>query len=215
MRVIFLFLFFLVELSPVFAQQGHSVTYQNVEDRYAPITFNGEKRRLPPIVDRLVFNDSLSFCYRIMPDTRDQLKKATIFGDKLVHHAMLYNSNTNLSYSEVAWPKGKQEYLIQGEQKNEDWQFLSGKKEILGYQCRGALLVNEKKDSTLVWFTDSIPKPFGPYTFFGFTGLVLEVYQQPWGTHLRATKIETGIFRVVMPKEGILISLEEYRKLKR
>jgi GLPGLI family protein len=67
----------------------------------------------------------------------------------------------------------------------------------------------------MVWFTDSIPQSFGPFTYFGFPGLVLEVYDQVRTRHLVATKIETGPYRVVLPQKGIIISSENFYKLKR
>jgi len=121
MRIAILFVCFLVEWSSAVSQNGYSVTYHSVEDKYLPITLNGEKRLLPRITERLVFDDSMSFCYRIMPTIKDPLKKANIFGEKLVHHALIYNLSTHLSYSEVAWPKGKKKYLITGELKKEKW----------------------------------------------------------------------------------------------
>jgi GLPGLI family protein len=212
MRSVFSFILIFYTVTGL-AQHGYSVTYR-YDDRYFPITFDGQKRSLPALKDRLIFNDSLSFCYRI-PDGGDPLRKKTIVGEKLVHHALIYNARTKYYYSEVAWPKGKQEYLISDTLKNENWLFYNDSKEILGFRCRPALRVSEKNDSTLVWFTDSIPKPFGPFMYLGFPGLVLEVYEQQYGTHLIAAKIESGFYQVLMPKEGIIISPEDFRKLKR
>lgn len=209
------FVFFLLFLytATCLAQEGYSVIYKS-DDRFFPVTFNGERRVMPTIRDRLVFTDSLSFCYRI-PDGKDPFKKSTVFGDKMYHHALIYNFTTNQYYSAVAWPKGKQEYLIKDSLKNDNWDFLNATKEILGFHCHSALYINPNKDSTLVWFTDSIPKPAGPYLYIGFPGLVLEVYDQSTARHLIATSVEKINLQITMPKEAIIISPEEFRKLKR
>ena len=88
--------------------------------------------------------------------------------------------------------------------------FLNDIKEILGYRCRSVLHVNEKNDSTLIWFTDSIPKPAGPLDYFGFPGLVLEVFDQVRGWHILAGKVERGAFGVTMPKGTMIIPREDY-----
>ena len=104
----------------------------------------------------------------------------------------------------------KEKYLIEDSIKNENWLFFDDSKQILGFPCRPALFVNEKNDSTLIWFTDSIPKPAGPLMYFGFEGLVLEISDQVRGWHIVATKIEKDIFGVTMPKQGIIISRQDY-----
>lgn len=203
--VIFLLQILLTAVS--YAQDGYSVIYK-YDDRVSPITINGEKRILPGVSDRLVFNDSLSFWYR-MPQGNDPFRKKITFGNKLIHHAILYNFNTNVFFSEVAWPKGKK-FLIQDSIRNENWIFLNDVKEILGYRCRKALYVNEKNDSTLIWFTDSIPKPAGPLNYFGFPGLVLEVFDQVRGWHIVASKVQSGAFGVTMPKNIAIILRKDY-----
>lgn len=210
-RTIFLSLL-LICAKGLLAQQGYSVIYQ-YNDRVAPITFNQEKRYLPGPKFRLVFDDSLSFYYYI--PNGDPYKKKKIFGEKLLHHARIYNAVTNYYYDEVDWPKGAPQYLVTDTMKRETWAGYEDSKIILGYSCRPALYVSQKNDSTLVWFTDSIPKPFGPTGYLGFPGLVLEVYDQRSGQHITAKKIVSGDFRVVMPKEGTLISPEEFRKRKK
>lgn len=190
-----------------FAQDGYSVVYK-YDERLSTITINGGRRTLPGLSDRLVFNDSLSLWYRI-PQGNDPRRKNKNFGNKLIHHAILYNFNTNLYYHEVAWPKGK-EFLIRDSVRNQNWLFLNDIKEILGYRCRSVLHVNEKNDSTLIWFTDSIPKPAGPLDYFGFPGLVLEVFDQVRGWHILAGKVERGAFGVTMPKGTMIIPREDY-----
>lgn len=157
---------------------------------------------------KIVFTDSLCFSYYI-PGS-DPLKKATLYGEKLMHHAMLYNKNSNMVYSEVNWPSKKDKYLVADTSKKFNWIFWDDMKLVLGYKCKPALTINEKNDSTLVWFTPEIPEPYGPAGFYGLPGLILEVYDQRWNMNYFAEHIEKGFFSVVFPTEGKIISIKDY-----
>lgn len=212
LRFLFFALFTLgAKLLP--AQEGYSVLYQH-DNRIAPVTFNGEKRIIKGPVDRLVFRDSLSLCYRLA-DGVDPYKKKKVFGEKLIHHAIRYMAGQNVYYSEVAWPASKSKVLIRDTLKNENWTFLSENKLILGQLCSAALRVNERGDSTLVWYSSSIKQPFGPFLYMGFPGLVLEVSDQSNGWHLVATKLVPGDFIVRMPGEATIVEAKDFGKTKR
>lgn len=206
------FVLLLLVSKNIYSQSGYSVQYSFTFFKpVLNITVQGTIRDVPTdfvAADRLVFNDSLSFCYRIV-DGKDPLRKKTVF-DKIVHHAVLYSRPDNKLYDEVAWPPGKGKYLVYDTAKNENWVFGDGAKEIAGYTCKSALLVNEKNDSTLVWYSTAIGLPFGPNYFTGFPGLVLEVYDQQRRTHWLATKIEKGNYDVVIPAKAIICSRKAY-----
>ena len=72
MRTLFIFIQILFAATCL-AQDSYSVIYK-YENRFSSITVNGEKNVFPALSDRLVFNDSLSFWYRI-PQGGDPLKK--------------------------------------------------------------------------------------------------------------------------------------------
>ncbi len=210
------FLFLLGNILQTSGQVGYSV-YYNRNDVYSPISFNGEKKRLQTADHKLVFSDSLSFFYSIA-GAKDPLKGEEVYGSKLMHHAMLYNKNSDLVYSEVnGYPTKKDKYLVVDSSTKYDWIFLDDTKMLLGYKCKPALVVNEKNDSTLVWYTPEIPQPFGPMGLVGLPGLILEVYDQRYGIHMFAEWVEKGNFSVVFPTEGLIISRKEYlaaRKMK-
>lgn len=194
-----------------YCQNGYSVHYSFTFFKSVNIPVKGVPTDVAndfEATDRLVFNDSFSLYYRIV-DGKDPLRNKTVF-DKIMHHAMLYSLPDNRLYNEVAWPPGKGKYLVYDTAKNENWVFGDGTKEIAGYTCNQALLVNEKNDSTLVWYTTEIKVPFGPGLFAGFPGLVLEVYNQQGHTHWLAAKIEKGNYSVVMPGKAIICSRKEY-----
>ena len=194
--------------SPGFSQEGYSVTYK-YDGKLFPITFNGEKRSIDGPVDRLIIDDSLSFWYRLQ-NGYDPLRKKKILGEQLKHHAIFYNFNSNKYHSVVAWPTKKNAFLIEDSIKVENWIFLQDEKEILGYKCRPALRVGENNDTTLVWFSDSIPLSTGPFIYIGFPGLVLEIFDQLRGWHILATKIQKGDFKVMMPIDIKIIPRSAY-----
>ncbi len=215
MMRIYFFIASIVHFTFVSAQ-GYRITYER-DNAMKPLMVQGKPMIFSNFKERLVFRDTLSFCYGIKDDADQMKKKDTLYGEKLIHHGIIYNSNSRVYFSEVAWPAGAKKYLIFGKPAEDIWTFGTETKTILGYECRSALHVDKNNDSVLVWFTPSIPNPFGPNMYFGFSGLVLEVFDQRGGRglHIIATKIESGPYRVVMPAKGELIASEEYRKLRR
>lgn len=206
------FVFILLHLSVFsFAQGGYAVIYKR-EDIYFPIKINGEKRKVPLNDNLLVFSGSLSLYYYVAGG--NPLKKRKVFGEKLIHHALLYNKTSDTVYSEVNWPRKKDKYLIADTSAKFNWIFPDDMKLVLGYKCKPALMVNEKNDSTLVWFTPEIPEPFGPAGYIGLPGLVLEVYDQRSNLHLFADRLVKDFFTVVFPSEGKIVTKKEYWEIR-
>jgi GLPGLI family protein len=211
-KIVNTFLFFVLCLSiKATAQTGYAVVYKR-DDVFLPMTIQGEKRRIPLPDNLLVFSDSLSLYHFVSGG--NPIKKKRLFGEKLIHHAMLFNKNTDTVYSEVNWPPGKNKYLIADTSIKYDWKFPNSTKLVLGYQCKPALYVNTKNDSVLLWFTTEIAEPFGPANYIGLPGLVLEVYDQRNGLHIFADKLVKDNFKVVFPKEGRVLSKEEYWEIR-
>ncbi len=210
MKLFIVFIFLHLSFSS-FSQGGYAVIYKR-EDIYFPITFNGEKRKVPLNDNLLLFSDSFSLFYYVAAG--NPLKKRKVFGEKLIHHALLYNKKTDIIYSEVNWPRKKNKYLIADTSAKFNWVFRDDMKLVLGYKCKPALMVNEKNDSTLVWFTPEIPEPFGPAGYFGLPGLVLEVFDQRSNLHLFADKLVKDSFSVVFPAEGKIVSKKEYWEIR-
>lgn len=212
MRPFFLLASFFI-CTCIYAQEGYSVHYQH-DNRIAPVTINGENKIIKGAVERLIFRDSLSLSYRLA-DGYDPYKKKNVIGEKMVHHAILYNAKQEVYYSEVAWPANKPKLLIRDSLKNETWTFLPDTKAILGHLCASALRINERGDSTLVWYSKTLSQSFGPFLYMGFPGLVLEVFDQSRGWHLVATKLVPGDFVVRMPAEATIVEAKDFGKTKR
>lgn len=210
MRCLTLFIQLLVA-SICLGQDEYSVIY-NFDDQVLPFTINGREKIISGRKVRLVFNDTLSCSYRFTHNN-DPLKKKNIFATRFKHHHIFYNFISRFSFDYVNY-SGRKNFFIRDTLKKEDWSFYNVTKEILGFRCRPALQVNANNDSTLIWFTDLIPKPAGPLTYFGFSGLVLEVIDQTRGYHIIATSIQQGKYDVMMPKETKIVLREEYKNPK-
>ena len=93
-----------------------------------------------------------------------------------------------------------------------NWSLLSGAKSILGYTCKAALNINEKNDSTLVWFTNELKYKNGFLFYYGVPGIVLESYAQGNNStvHWCAETIEETAIQLLRPKEGSIISKNEF-----
>lgn len=206
----YLLLIFAFYINNLKAQKVYSIEFSQFVQ--SNITINGQHYQIE-MKSRLVYNDTMSFYYLIPQGKKDKLKKEKILGDKLIHHGMIYNRNTDELLLEVAWPKDKY-FIIVDSSKPFNWSFKKDSKRILGYNCSLAFTVNEKNDSTLVWYASALGSLYGPSAFCGLPGIVLEVYEQQFGRHFLATKIETATVTLMLPVNVKKIPIEIYRKEK-
>ncbi|MEM9678681.1 MAG: GLPGLI family protein [Bacteroidota bacterium] len=91
------------------------------------------------------------------------------------------------------------------------WEITEDTKMIQGYLCYKAILAT--KENRVAWFTKAIPLPHGPRGFNGLPGMVLEVQDNK--ISFTVTTIEMDhpeVDDIVEPKEGELISEEEFRE---
>lgn len=59
-----------------------------------------------------------------------------------------------------------------------DWKLVTGSKEIIGYECKKALLNYRGRDYE-AWYAPEIPVPNGPYKFHGLPGMILAIKTTP------------------------------------
>lgn len=190
------------------AQKTYSINYSQFGK--SNILINGQYQNYEG-KSRLMYNDTLSFYYPI--DSKDPFRNATVLGDKLTHHGLMYNRNTNEMFDEVAWPE-KNYFVIVDTPRSYNWIFNKERKDILGYNCNLAYSISQSNDTTLVWYTGELGSIFGPSVYFGLPGIVLEVFEQQYGRHFLATKVESASVTLVLPKDVKKIPMEKYRKEK-
>lgn len=185
-----------------FGQFNHAVIY-----RQDKLGFDDEMvRKYGYLTSMLLFNDTLSF-YNLTNNEREY-QKSKVYGKKLAHHSMMYNLNKKLLVNVVNF-KGK--FLVKDESA-QTWTMLRETKYILGYKCNTAFAVNEKNDTTKAWYSTELAKPFGPSRYIGLPGVILEVQDQRFNSHILAVKVDTGNFKIVFPNERIVTRAEFNRK---
>ncbi len=137
---------------------------------------------------------------------------------KLTNHASLAFKDSMASYDEAAYNLPV-DLLIKSSFPQQEWKPREGVKMILGYACKAAILVDEKMDTTLVWYTDSFPNYFSKVRAFTAPGVVLQQQQQINSKGVlfvyTATKISYRKGAIVFPESAPVVSVEDwsnYRK---
>lgn len=95
------------------------------------------------------------------------------------------------------------------------WKFTGRQKKILDLPCMEAVSINGD-DSTIVWYTPSIPVQGGPETLSGLPGMILEANIGS-SIHVAAVKIGEAndeiIKQIKEPTKGKKISSSDFEKL--
>ncbi len=171
------------------AQIGHSVEYQR--KLLGDTTTSVGKWPNKIFLSRLVFDDTASFFYNLSQEIRrDPFKERKIYGLKLDNHSWYYKPGKNVLAEGHHLKTAGKHFLVLDTALRFNWVLLSDTKIIEGYTCFASLSVNNKNDSTLAYYTRDIPLHFGPAWYVGLPGLILEVYDQERGWHVKARKIE-------------------------
>ena len=151
------------------AQKGYSINYDRTLLGYDNAMFQM----------RYIYNDSFSFCY-YKSDNNFKLEKTKIFSKKLIHHALFTDKKNMVSYNESNYD-GRIGYYVDTISLSE-WKPYQGTIKIIGYECKGALNVTSKNDSTLVWYNEGLGNGIGLMTLTGTLnfnlGTPLEIFDQ-------------------------------------
>lgn len=161
---------------------------------------------------RMFVNDSMAQIHFFRNDYDPIKKKVKHIGDKLIHHGYFYDFANKKYYSQCNLYKNLKYLVPIDTTEFKNWSLLSGEKSILGYTCKAALNINEKNDSTLVWFTNELKYKNGFLFYYGVPGIVLESYAQGNNStvHWYAETIEETAIQLLRPKEGSIISKNEF-----
>ena len=111
-------------------------------------------------------------------------------------------------------------HIILKKVEDTKWILTKESKKIQDYLCYKATTISTVKNSAgtfkrtiVAWYCPMIPVSFGPKGYGGLPGLILEL--QDRNIIIGATKIElkTKVAKIEMPKNGKLVTEEEYKKL--
>lgn len=106
-------------------------------------------------------------------------------------------------------------FLIEDKAESLPWKITNETKEIAGYKCQQAIMINEE-DTVTAWFTKQIPVPAGPMIYGQLPGMILSISQQGGNFQLNATEVKMepiDVDKFEMPTKGKKVNREEYEKL--
>ena len=106
-------------------------------------------------------------------------------------------------------------FLIEDKAESLPWKITNETKEIAGYKCQQAIMINEE-DTVIAWFTKQIPVPAGPMIYGQLPGMILGISQQGGNFQLTATEVKMepiDVDKFEMPTKGKKVNREEYEKL--
>ena len=203
-----------------FSQKTLRVEYQQErvgEKIVSPISINGVRQtfdiEMPRV--RMLLNDSIAQIHYFLRGYDPLKKKTSELGDKLIHHGSFYDFAKREFYSQCNLDKTLKYLIPIDTTQFKNWSFFDAEKTILGHKCRMALSINEKNDSTLVWFTNEFNISNGFLFYFGVPGLVLEAYDQRFNStmHFLAVKVQESDIKLLRPQEGKVIAQKEFSEI--
>ncbi len=195
------------------------VTYTKAYKNWKDTTSNAPKLMKNMEYQLLMNNNEARFEY---------IKSMSIDGDNTNDRFIGYGGGAGVYYKNLMEKKYQVQiesadnevlYLVQEDWNKYDWTLHKQSKEIMGYACFKATTqysffsAFKNKNVTLditVWYTPSIPTPFGPAGYDGLPGLVLESHQASFYLIATDIKFHDKSLSINRPKKGLKLSREEY-----
>ena len=106
-------------------------------------------------------------------------------------------------------------FLIENDMENFRWKMTGNKKEIAGYMCMEAEVVDSMKKTT-AWFTPQIPVSSGPGIYTGLPGLILAIEENEGQNITMAVSIDlkpVSDKELKRPSKGKKVTQEEFQKI--
>jgi GLPGLI family protein len=191
------------------AQPGFTITYDN----FSFYIFDSLGNPLRPFASKnyntvLVINGSQSYYYTsVISNNSYPVKK--ILGKKFRPHTNYINTEKNILVSQFG-----DKYRVREPLKKFNWNLLTDITTLAGYECKKAFCLNEG-DSIVVLYTEKLSHGFGPYTYTGLPGTILEVttYRKENIFRITAIRVENKELPIVEPTDGNLITWEKWKKI--
>lgn len=175
------------------AQEGYKVVYNRI--KHVPGIKKSEK-------DSTVFyevkeqeyllycNDSMAYSFLHFPgrEKNPYSKKDTVFGKKIIHHAIAHQRNSGYSYHYKAFPNRRKPSLLRRKEKPVTFVVQDSNVMVKGLPCYAGYFVINGNDTLQAVIAKDIPYPYGPWGYQGLPGLVIQVY---WPRHKSLIKMES------------------------
>ena len=211
MRKLILITFYLSQISiQAKSQNVYNIAYEYLDQKE---TFerdhNGFLKAQEKSNLRLIVNDSISFWYKILQGKDLAKKNNNIYGNRTLPQATFYDKRSNKTLSVIDL-KGEDKYLKENNAKEIKWIDALSNKDILGFFCKSVYSVNEKNDSILVYYTDSVKINGAPlHNYNEVNGLVLEVFDQEINLHIAAKSIKKCFCEIIIPQNLDIVNEEQ------
>lgn len=192
-----------------FAQQKYTITYEN----FSFYIFDSIGNPVKPTWDKkittqLVINDQQSYYYTVFNGNKP-IESGKVLGKNFLPHTNYVHLQNKILVSQFGDKYRVREPLIDFK-----WQLLPEKKIITGYECKRAYCIY-KGDSIVVSYSEKLPVLFGPYNYTGLPGTILETdhFRKENIYRTTALKVESIANAIVEPKDGKLITWEQWKKI--
>jgi GLPGLI family protein len=220
-----IFIYIILTGTNGFSQQLE-VTYErraNVVNQTKNIK-NEERRKFvanmlsKPVAFRLVVKDGVSFYAAVPEEDTKQVasKEIKIQGAKIKtleigkEDGGLYKNYATGEYLKEANLFGKK-FLIKDSIQKIDWSLSSETKKLGEYTVyKATATVND--EPVTAWYTEEIPVPDGPESYYGLPGLILEAENDALSFHAITVSFDTKAFEIVKPSKGKEVTIAEYIK---
>ena len=189
---------------------------------------------------QLLFNDSASL-YTTLPEdeTPDPFEDKSSTKKTITSSGINYNTQTYIKYKEKSLVESREldgkVFLISQTLRVPQWNLSGETREILGYKCKKATMVEKAtpglgwttKDNNqspkpsavdvVAWYTEEIPVSVGPHDYGQLPGAILMLEVDKGGTIYMATEVKKSLGKseVKEPKKGRKVSLEEFAEERR
>jgi len=111
---------------------------------------------------------------------------------------------------------GGNEYKINEDIIPPSWRFEDSIKTLLGYRCKKASFIDDKKKQVVAWYTEKIPVAAGPENVNSLPGVILEVNIHDGERVIAATSVDLRALKkdeMKVPENGQQISRAEFNKM--
>ncbi|RYD81849.1 MAG: GLPGLI family protein [Sphingobacteriales bacterium] len=159
-----------------------------------------------------IYSNNKLYTYYTFPEI--YYKNLNVFGDKMIHHAVLHDLNTkeNFSYVNISLKKRKlSRYFINESQ----YKWISDTTQPLyfkDYKCFRAYAVRAPGDTVFAVYTPALPYSVGPRLLPGLPGTAVQLYYNKTNHYFFAIKIEQGDYSIQMPQNIPIIDSKTIRK---
>ena len=203
MKLVFSFLFLLTTYSVVHAQGNYTIRFESYYVQFDSVLQKWGGNYM------LVIKDFQSFCYGTAFPMEDNISYP--LGSSYVPKSTYFNVNKNLLLTETGYiDKPKTQRLVVWKYPRVKWILTKDTKIILGDTCIKATgILNDKE--IVVYYSTKLPAGFGPASFVGLPGTVLEYSNPERRTQSTAVSIEFKSPEIVEPNFAKRISEKRFR----